>query len=140
MRPVLFDASVYIKTLRQGDERLLRTRNILPGSPVWLSAVVLEELYAGSDAKGRKLFARLERDFAKVNRLLVPLRADWTRAGVMLAKIGEKYGYENIARARMTNDALIAASATRQGIKVLTLNKRDFHHLAEFCSLDWAVY
>lgn len=140
MQAVLFDTSVYIRALRQGDERLLQTRNVLYGSPVWLSAVVLEELYAGSEARGRKLFARLERDFDKVNRLLVPLQSDWTRTGLSLSKIGEKYGYEKIGRARMTNDALIAASAARRGIKVLTVNERDFARIAEFCPLQWDLW
>lgn len=140
MQPVLFDASVYIRALRQGDERLLQTRNVLHGSPVWLSAVVLEELYAGSTAKGRKLFTRLERGFEKVHRLLVPLQSDWTRTGLILSKIGEKYGYDKIGRARMTNDTLIAASTTRRGIKVLTINERDFARIAEFCPLQWGLW
>jgi predicted nucleic acid-binding protein len=137
LQPVLFDASVYIAALRQGDRRLLGTRNLLPGSPLWLSAVVLEELYAGSDAAGRKLFTRFERDFEKVNRLLVPSQSDWTRAGVILAQIGEKYGYEKVGRARMTNDALIGTSAARHGVRVLTVNARDFKLIAEFCPLKW---
>ncbi len=137
---MLFDSSIYIRALRQSDERLLWTRNILANSPVWLSVVVLEELYAGADAGGRKLFARLERDFDKVARLLVPQRSDWTRTGLTLSKIGEKYGYEQIGKARMTNDTLIATSALRHGIKVLTVNKRDFERISEFCPLQWDLW
>ena len=111
MQPVLFDTSVYIAALREGDVRLLGTRNLLPGAPLWLSAVVLEELYAGSNVAGRKLFTRLEPDFEKVNRLPVPSQSDWTRTGVVLAHISEKYGYEKVGRARLTNDALRAALA-----------------------------
>ncbi len=41
-----------------------------------------------------------------------------TLAGRVLAKLGAKYGYEQIGRARLTNDALIAMSAVRAGIVV----------------------
>src|SRR5262245_60553260 len=72
MKPVLFDASVYITSLRRGNDPVMQTRNLEHGSPLWLSAVVLGELYAGVDAAGRKKLARFERDFDKVGRLLVP--------------------------------------------------------------------
>jgi hypothetical protein len=38
---------------------------------------------------------------------------NWTRAGDVLAQIGEKYGYEQIGRGRLTNDTLIGASASQ---------------------------
>jgi predicted nucleic acid-binding protein len=66
MRPVLYDSSVYISALRLGQTTVLQTRNLLHGSPLWLSAVVLEELYAGADAAGRKLLTKLQRDFEQV--------------------------------------------------------------------------
>ncbi len=139
MRPVLFDTSVYISALRQGDEAVLQTRNVAHGSPLWLSAVVIEELYAGANAKGRKRLAKFERDFVKVNRLLVPEAGEWTRTGEVLARIGEKYGYDKIGRARMTNDTLIGTSVARQGIVLLTVNKRDFDLIAEFCPLKYCL-
>lgn len=139
MRPVLYDSSIYISALRTGSAAILQTRNLLHGSPLWLSAVVLEELYAGMNAAGRKLITRLERDFDQVGRLLVPARTDWSRTGNVLAQIGEKYGYDKIGKARMTNDTLIGTSAARQGITVLTKNARDFHLIAEFCPLEWEV-
>src|SRR5215471_8383685 len=102
MKPVLFDTSVYIASLRHADDQVMRARNLEHGSPLWLSAVVLEELYAGADASGRKKLARFEHDFDKIGRLLVPTLADWTRTGETLARIGEKYGYEQIGRGRLT--------------------------------------
>ena len=135
MQPVLFDTSVYIIALRQGDDAVLSTRNVAYGSPLWLSAVVLEELYAGADARGRKRLAKFERDFMKVNRLLVPEANEWSRTGAVLAQIGEKYGYEKIGRARLTNDTLIGTSASRLGIMLFTKNARDFGLIAEFCPL-----
>ena len=38
--------------------------------------------------------------------------------------------YEAIGRSRLTNDTLIATSATRRGITVLTLNAADFERIA----------
>ena len=139
MQPILFDTSVYIAALRGGDEAVLQTRNVAHGSALWLSSVVLEELYAGADAKGRKRLAKFERDFAKANRLLVPEAGEWTRTGEILARIGEKYGYERIGRARLTNDTLIGTSVARRGIVLLTINKRDFDLIAEFCRLEYRL-
>ncbi len=139
MQPILFDTSVYITALRQGDDAVLRTRNIAHGSPLWLSAVVLEELYAGASARGRKRLAKFERDFVKAHRLLVPQASEWARTGEVLARIGEKYGYERIGKARITNDALIGTSASRLGLILLTVNERDFKMIAEFCPLQYRL-
>ena len=138
MNPIMFDTSVYISSLRSGDEAILRMRNVEFGSPLWLSAVVLEELYAGANSTGRKNITRIERDFDKAERLLVPNLNDWTKTGNILAEISGKYGHEHIGRARLTNDALIATSASRIGLTVLTLNQRDFARIVEFCPLKWS--
>ena len=57
----------------------------------------------------------------------------------MLARVAAKYGYEQIGQARLTNDALIAISAARLGIMVLTANERDFRRLGEFARVQWHV-
>ena len=116
---------------------MLQTRNVLHAAPVWLSAVVLEELYAGADAAGRKLLEKTERDFAKANRLLVPTLSDWTKTGHLLASIGAKYGFDLIGRGRLTNDTLIATSVARLGLLLLTRNPRDFARIEEFCTVRW---
>ena len=105
--------------------------------PIWLSSIALHELYAGAGPRGFKVVKNLEDDFAGVGRVLVPELGDWIRAGKILARIGHKYGYEHVGRARLTNDALIAVSAARTGMKVITANKRDFELLAEFRPLQW---
>jgi hypothetical protein len=74
-------------------------------------SAVLEELYAGAEAAGRKKLAWFERDVEKIGRLLVPSLTDWTKTGDVLAQISAKYGYEQIGRGRLTNDTLIGASA-----------------------------
>ena len=139
MRPVLLDSSIYITALRAGDAAILTLRKLAPESPVWLSAVVLEELYAGVAPRDRRIVARLERDFDRARRILVPNLSDWTQTGTLLARLGGEYGYEQVGRARLTNDALIAVSASRQGMTILTANERDFARLNRFRPFLWEV-
>lgn len=138
MRRVLFDTSVYISALRQGRDAMVAVRR-LGDSPIWLSAVVLEELYAGMVPHSRSQVERLERDFDRSRRILVPNLGDWTRAGEVLGQIAEKYGFEYIGRSRLTNDALIAMSAARVGARIITTNDKDFRKLAEFRAFQWEV-
>lgn len=140
---ILFDTSVYISSLRKGDESVLNLRRAARlGSqqtqPLWLSIVVLEELLVGAvNSKARKEFLRLEREFRSVGRLLVPDRLDWILAGQILSKIGLKYGFDLVGRARMINDTLIATSAARFGVTVLTKNPGDYQRIAEYRQFDW---
>ena len=106
---------------------------------MWLSSVVLEELYAGAQAGNIRVLEKLERDFRNVQRLLAPDVSDWVAAGRILAKIGAKYGFDQIGRARLTNDTLIAVSAARMGIRILTANSKDFSRIAEFRQFHWEV-
>jgi predicted nucleic acid-binding protein len=114
-------------------------RRLDSGSLVWLSAVVLEELYAGAGDRGRQMVQRLQRDFDRAHRLLVPNLSDWAETGRVLAQLAAKYDYEQIGRGRLTNDALIAMSAGRHGITVITTNERDFRRLAEFRTFQLQV-
>lgn len=139
MQAALLDTSVYIASLRRGTLAIIALRRMAGDAPLWLSSVVLEELYAGSGDRERKVVERLERDFDRLKRILVPNLSDWTQTGRVLARLAAKYDYEQIGQARLTNDALIAISAGRLGIRVLTTNERDFRRLAEFRSFSWQV-
>jgi predicted nucleic acid-binding protein len=139
MQPVLFDSSIYIMALRTGDEAALTLKRLAANSPVWLSSVVLEELYAGVARRDRHVLERLERDFERAKRILVPNLNDWTQTGKVLARLAARYDYEQIGQGRLTNDALIAMSAGRSGITVITANARDFMRLAEFRPFHWQV-
>ena len=136
---ILFDSSVYIGAFRGDRDSALIFERWRRKAPIWVSSVVLEELYAGADAPGARLIEKLERDFEKARRVLIPNLSDWTQTGRILAKIGAKYGFERIGQGRLTNDALIATSAARCGIEVITVNARDFARLTEFCPLQWRV-
>jgi len=137
--PVLFDSSVYINALRGGHEALVALRRSEPAAPAWLSSVVLEELYAGAGPRDRFAVECLEREFDKARRILVPNLVDWAQTGKVLASLAARHGFEQIGRGRLTNDALIAISAGRVGISVITANARDFARLSEFHSFTWSV-
>lgn len=139
MQPILFDTSIYIRSLRRGDGSVMLLRWLNANSPLWLSAIVLEELYAGATGRATRVVERLERDFDRVNRIVVPNVTDWTQAGRALAYLAQRYDYEQIGQGRLTNDALIAMSAVRLGIRVITTNERDFRRLAEFRDFQWQV-
>jgi predicted nucleic acid-binding protein len=123
-----------------GDSAALALGWLNAETPIWLSSVVLGELFAGAaGTRAVRVVERLESDFDRINRILVPNLTDWAQAGRVLAHLFEKYGYEEIGRGRLTNDALIALSAGRLGIRVITANQRDFRRLAEFRSFQWKV-
>lgn len=133
---VIFDSSVYIASLRKGDDSIFAERRVdVEGQPqlVYLSVVVLQELNAGAvDKTVKKLLAKLERGFQNSNRLLVPNLSDWSSTGRILSQIGQKHGFERVKRSRLTNDCLIATSASRLGLTIATLNVRDFQIISEF--------
>ena len=139
MQPALFDSSIYITALWRRDDAVLALRRFTTDAPLWLSAVVLEELYAGTVDRNRQDVERLERAFDRAKRILLPNLSDWAHAGRVLARLAAKFHYEKIGQGRLTNDALIAVSAGRLGIRVITANERDFSRLAEFRTFQWQV-
>jgi predicted nucleic acid-binding protein len=145
MAGILFDTSIYIHALRSGDSSILALRRAArtgesKSRPLYLSAVVLEELLVGaSNARDQKVLAAFENDFSKINRFVVPLQPDWTLAGQVLNKIGVKYGFDMVGRARLTNDALIALSSASRGLTVITRNAADYLLINEFRPFSFEV-
>jgi predicted nucleic acid-binding protein len=137
VQAALLDSTVYISAMRKGAEGARELDALTADLTLWLSAVVLQELYAGAREKDRHVLESLERRMSEANQIVVPDRDDWVRAGKLLALVAGKYGYETIGRSRMTNDALIAVSAGRLSIIVITANKGDFSRLAEFHNFSW---
>jgi predicted nucleic acid-binding protein len=101
--------------------------------------VVLEELYAGASERDRHAVERLEHDFERAKRVIVPNLGDWVQVGRVLSRLAARYHYEKIGQGRLTNDALIAMSAGRLGVRIITANERDFGRLAEFRPFRWHV-
>ncbi|MGA7216735.1 MAG: hypothetical protein WBX38_00375, partial [Candidatus Sulfotelmatobacter sp.] len=69
--------------------------------------------------------------------IIAPTLDDWVEAGKVLSRLAVKYDYEKIGRGRLTNDALIAMSAARTGVTIITANARDFRLLSEFHAFQW---
>jgi len=137
MSAVLFDTSIYVTAFRTGADRPIHLRHLGPGSTIWVSAVVLAELYAGAHSRDAKIVEQLEYDFTKAKRILVPNLKDWTLAGKVLARFSSAYDYEATGKARLMSDALLAMSAARQGITIVTANQRDFARLAGLRPFSW---
>jgi predicted nucleic acid-binding protein len=138
MRSALFDTSIYVSVLRHGDPGPTVAR-FAAECDLWLSAVVLEQLYAGARERDRHAVEAIKLRFENEGRLLLPGIDDWIQAGKVLARLAAVYDYEQIERGRLTNDALIAMSAARADITVVTANVRDFRRLAEFRAFSWQV-
>ena len=129
---LILDTSIYIPFINQGIAHpvldLPRRQPLL-----YMSAVVVEELYAGAlDAPSEKLIYTLFDAFASLGRLITPDAADWQKTGKVVAKLGQKYGFERQFLSRITHDILIALTARRIGAMVVTGNTRDFIRIREF--------
>ncbi len=135
---VIIDTSVYIPFINKGTSHPLL--ELGQGVPLFcMSAVVMEEMYAGAfDDESVKLLDKLYKTFDTAGRLVVPDAADWQKTGRIVAKLGQKYGYEEIFLARITNDILISLSARKIGAVVVTHNTKDFMRIKEF--IDFQIY
>jgi predicted nucleic acid-binding protein len=67
------------------------------------------------------------------------LFAGFGRKVLELMSPAECWLHEQIGNGRLTNDALIAVSAGRLGIRVITTNERDFRRPAEFGTFEWQL-
>ena len=69
-------------------------------------------------------------------------RSRWVCFSVLFSLrwlLAAKYDYEEIGKGRLTNYALMAISAGRLGITVISANARDFSKLREFRAFEWRV-
>lgn len=132
----ILDTSMYIPFINDGVIPPILEIDI--GKPViYLSTVVIAELYAGSfDNKSVKLLDKLYKAFCDTQRIIAPSANDWQTMGKVVAKLGRKYGFENIFLSRIQNDVLIALSAKQIGSSVITNNVKDFLRVKEFVNFN----
>ena len=135
---LLFDTSVYIPFINQGIAHPVMA--IPQGHPlIYMSAVVMEELYAGAlDASSIKLLDKMYDTFSRMRRLIVPDAADWQKTGKVVAQLGKKYGFEEMFLSRITHDILIAVTARKTGAAIITYNLKDFLRIQEY--IDFKIY
>jgi predicted nucleic acid-binding protein len=134
MAKVTYDANIYIRYKPQSFPRSF-----------YMSAVVLQELVAGAnDASRIKDFERLRHEYREANKLLVPDEEDWWHVGLVLnalqrgrrsKKTGKIPRISVAERYRIINDVLIARTAKRAGVMVVTDNIDDFEKIRNFCDV-----
>lgn len=123
---VVLDAEVLRFSLTHDEFR----RQITSEFPIWsLSSVVAQELRR---AARREAKAAVDRLIARVPKRVEPGWTDWMVAAEYLAHLGEAAGFDPDTVPRHQNDCLIAASAWRQGLPLVTCNADDFRRIATF--------
>jgi predicted nucleic acid-binding protein len=124
---------------------MLRFRNtILPGE-FFMSAVVIQELTAGApDSTETRRYAATLREYAADGKLLVPDGEDWWHAGKILNALyrglksrskGHTPAIPRAEQQRILRDVLIARTAKRAGVAVVTENVADFEKIRRFCDV-----
>jgi tRNA(fMet)-specific endonuclease VapC len=135
---LVLDTSIYITFINQGIAH--PTLEIRQGRPlIYMSAVVIEELYAGAlNASSVKLLDKMHDTFSGMGRLIIPDETDWLKTGKVVAQFGKKYGFEKMFLSRITNDILIATTVRKIGAFVVTNNQKDFLRIQEY--IDFKIY
>lgn len=134
MPKITFDTNIFIS----------RKYVQLPDS-FYMSVVVLQELVAGAhDDSELKALNVARREYEKSGKLLIPTAEDWwlvgkviyalqkglkSRAGGLTPKMSADQKY------RITHDVLIARTAKRLGVTVVTDNIKDFEAIQKFCNV-----
>lgn len=132
--PVAFDTSVYI------------SRKVPPlEGNVMMISVVLQEMTAGAaDHTALRFWETVFKTFEKHDRLLVPTSEDWWQAGrvlnLLLRGLKSKSGgltpkLPVSDKQRIIRDVLIARTAKRAGVTVITDNLADFGRIKRYCSV-----
>ena len=135
---VIIDSSIYIPFINKGVFYPFLELEI--EKPVlFLSAVVIKELYSGAiESRSIRLLDELYEAFSSTGRLIIPSASDWQKVGKIIAKLGNKYGFERRFLAKIQNDVLIALSSRQIGALLITNNTRDFLRIKEF--VDFKIY
>lgn len=134
MAKVTYDANIFIRYRHRPFPRSF-----------YMSAVVLQELVAGAkDAAAIKELERSRYECRNDNKLLVPTEEDWWQVGLVLnalqrgrrsKKTGRIPKMSEAERLRIVNDVLIARTAKRAGVVVVTDNISDFKKIRNFCDV-----
>jgi len=132
MPKITFDTNIFIA----------RKRLVIPKS-AYHSIVVLSELVVGANDEAEiKAFDVARREAEKAGRLLVPNGEDWWLVGKVINAMqrglkaqrgGQTPKLAAEEKYRLTNDVLIARTARRAGVTVVTDNVKDFDAIQSFC-------
>ncbi|MGH9832824.1 MAG: PIN domain-containing protein [Blastocatellia bacterium] len=130
----LFDTQAYISYVeaREGPQ------------PGWLSAVVLQELTAGSSGRSDlKTYLATCRNYQRQGRLIVPDADAWYQAGRLLNlylsdlsradKLRHRPSLDHRRKQNIIRDVLIAVSAKQHDVTVISDNE-DFPTIRRYCN------
>lgn len=136
MSKITFDTNIFVS----------RPRVQLPEN-FYLHAVVLQELVAGAaDDTELKAWSVVRSRYHKIGRLLVPTEEDWWQVGRILNALqrglksqsgGETPRMMTTEKYRLTHDILIARTAKRAGVTIVTDNRKDFDKIQKFCNVRY---
>jgi predicted nucleic acid-binding protein len=121
-RAEVLDTSVLIHVIRAPSTWPAFEQDLLTGR-LWLSSVVVAELYAGTRSRQEALqVEHVAAAMRRIGRLLTPTHDEWAQAGRLMARCirlqGELRPRDHLA------DLLILLSAARLNGAVLTLSVR----------------
>jgi predicted nucleic acid-binding protein len=111
-----------------------------------MSAVVIQELAAGAlDSARLRELEGIRRSYEREQRLLIPNGEDWYLAGRILnslyrgsavARRGSRVRISKQDQQRILRDVLIARSARRMNVTIITSNVRDFEMIQPYCAVN----
>lgn len=136
-RKLLYDTTVYIDILQGRFPR--EGEFVLRAADAWHSTVTEAELAAPcgflkpghpETAVAMKLLVEtIEKRPA--HRTIAPDREVWIEAGILCGVLARLQNYGNVERRRLLNDALLFATARKNGLTLLTRNASDFDLLQQ---------
>jgi predicted nucleic acid-binding protein len=119
-RALVPDTTFFIDVIRR-LEKLPALQNAIASGRLYISAVVVAELYAGTRAREEALQVdRIVQAAVDLDRLLTPVAGEWSRAGRFINRRVRIWGDVN-ARLHL-GDVLIVVSAARVGGTVVSAN------------------
>ena len=125
---VLLDASVWIPYLRARRYAALVDPLVAAGR-VWVHAVVLLELFAGTQSRSdARAVDAIRAAATRLGRLYSPSEDDFVLAGRLLSAYASRHG--TIRPRDHSHDLLIAIGAARTGSVLVADNRRDMDRWA----------
>jgi predicted nucleic acid-binding protein len=132
-RKIIFDTNIYIEAIRLGPAADISQLLLSTIPRMYLSAVVVQELYAGAlDPLGERLVATFVSQTERTGRIVVPTYRDWKETGRILGTINRQEPSERTRIPRLVNDVLLALSAVQIGATLCTFNGEDFRLIARY--------
>lgn len=135
---VLLDTNALISFFRNPalkKEFESRTRRPL----LFMSSIVALELFAGCrSSREERAVASFLKPFEKAARIVTPDYGCCREAGNVLARLGRD-GIGAAHRRQIVTDVLIAVTAARSGVIVVTSNATDFVLIAKHTPVRWML-